>query len=66
MRSLHIKEKADKPDTKFVHVTVWLEKGHQFQLLRMLHSCLWPTGNYFARLLLPDDTEGAIARSLFQ
>ena len=52
-----LKEKADKLDAKFTCVTGQLKKGHQFQLFHMLHSCLWPTGNYFARLLFPDDTE---------
>ena len=52
-----LKEKADKLDTKFAHVTGQLEKGHQFQLFHMLRSCLRPTGDYFARLLFPDDAE---------
>jgi hypothetical protein len=52
-----LEEKADKLDAKFARVTGRLEKGHQFQLFHMLRSCLQPTGNYFARLLFPDDAE---------
>ena len=50
-----LKEKADKLDAKFARVTGRLEKGHHFQLFHMLRSCLRPTGDYFARLLFPDD-----------
>ena len=52
-----LEEKADKLNAKFVCVTGQLKKRHQFQLFHMLHSCLQPTGNYFVRLLFPDDTE---------
>ena len=52
-----LEEKADKLDAKFACVTGQLEKGHQFQLFCMLRSCLRPTGDYFARLLFPDDAE---------
>ena len=53
---------ADKLNAKFAHITGWLEKGHQFQLFHMLCSCLRPTGDYFARLLFPDDAEPLMKR----
>ena len=57
-----LEEKADKLDAKFARVTGRLEKGHQFQLFHMLRSCLRPTGDYFARLLFPDDAEPLMKR----
>ena len=50
-----IKRKGGKLEAKFGTVKAKLELEHGWQLFSLLRSCLRPTGDYFARLLLPTD-----------
>jgi hypothetical protein len=47
--------KATKLEAKFTQVANQLAPRNQFQLWAVLRCCLRPTGDYFARLLFPDD-----------
>ena len=50
-----IRRKGNKLEAKFGTVKAKLELEHGWQLFSLLRSCLRPTGDYFARLLLPTD-----------
>ena len=57
-----IRRKGNKLEAKFGTVKAKLELEHGWQLFSLLRSCLRPTGDYFARLLLPTDAAPLMER----